>query len=340
MGLKEKTVSDKKYLMVKHHSIILESKTPVDGWEEIKVENPQTKEIKSKWIRRWAALEGMIKKLEWYDTGNQYKDRFMGLKIHIADAGEYFQLDLPFNTRPYDSFVKLAENIDYTQPVEFSVWYDKKQETTAFAVRQNGVPVKWKYTKEDMGECPLPTQNALGKWNFDGQREWLWLRLTQVIIPHVETINAFDEPQPEYEAVDLETPIEVIEAEPEVTGFMPPPPPETPALSGTVTPSTPVMASPVAAVPVDTVPVASVVTIPPPIPKTKAAKPAAASVSQGRMIGGGQVKAIEHYCGVTKAYTPESVATEFSHGRTDDVTKMSEAEAEAAIAAMSAMPPA
>jgi hypothetical protein len=210
MGLKERTDNNTAYLLVKHHSLILESKEPREGYEPIEVTNPKTNEQIIKFIKRYAAVDGLIKKIEWYDTKDSYQTRFMGIKIHIADAGEYFQLDLPFNSRPYDSFSKLAENIDYSKPVEFSVWHDRKQDTTAFAVRQDGVPVKWKYTREDMGECPQPTQDKFDKWDFSKQREWLYGRLMEVVIPHVEALNAFDEPEPEYSGVEEPTDLKAV----------------------------------------------------------------------------------------------------------------------------------
>lgn len=198
MGLKEITHNNTAYLLVKHHSLILESREPREGYEPIEVTNPRTNEQIVKFIKRYAAVEGLIKKIEWYETKDQYQTRFMGIKIHLSDAGEYFQLDLPFNSRPYDSFTKLMENIDYTKPVEFSVWHDRKQDSTAFAVRQDGIPIKWKYTRDDMGECPQPTQNTFGKWDFSKQREWLHSRLMNTVIPTVDALNAFDEPEPEY----------------------------------------------------------------------------------------------------------------------------------------------
>lgn len=198
MGLKEKTENNTAFLLIKHHSLVLESKEPKEGYEPVEVTNPRTNEQIIKFIKRYAAVDGMIRKIEWYDTNDKYQTRFMGIKIHIRDNGDHFQLDLPFNTRAYDSFTKLAENIDYSKPVEFSVWHDRKTDSTAFAVKQDGVPVKWKYTRENMGDCPGAKQSKLGKWNFDDQREWLLDNLLNVVIPHVDSLNAFDEPEPEY----------------------------------------------------------------------------------------------------------------------------------------------
>jgi len=199
MALYETTQKANNYLLVKHSSLILESKEPKDGYEEITVHNPKTDADQQKWIKRFAAVDGIIKRLEWHDTKDSYQTRFMGLKIHLSDAGEYFQLYLPFNSRPYDSFTKLMENIEFADPVEFSAWHDHKQDSTAFAVRQAGIPIKWKYTRDDMGECPVPSQDSFGKWDFSKQKEWLYHRLIEVIIPKVEALNAFDEPQADYE---------------------------------------------------------------------------------------------------------------------------------------------
>lgn len=204
MGLKEKTENNTAFLLVKHHSLILESKEPKEGYDPIEVTNPRTNEQVIKYIKRYAAVDGMVRKIEWYDTEQKFETRYMGIKIHIRDNGDYFQLELPFNSRSFDSFVKLAENIDFTKPVEFSVWHDRKQDSTAFAVKQDGIPVKWKYTKDNMGECPPAVQNKLGKWNFDDQKIWLVDNLTNVVIPHVDALNAFDEPQPEYAGEDAD----------------------------------------------------------------------------------------------------------------------------------------
>lgn len=208
MGLKERTDNNTAYLLVKHHSLVLESKEPREGYEPIEVTNPKTNEQIIKYIKRYAAVDGMIKKIEWYDTKDSYSTRFMGIKIHITDNGEYFQLDLPFNSRPYDSFTKMAENIDYTKPVEFSVWHDRKQDSTAFAVKQDSVPVRWKYTKDNMGDCPPPVQDTFGKWSFADQRAFLHDRLMNVVIPQVDALNAFDEPEPEYTGGEREAMVE------------------------------------------------------------------------------------------------------------------------------------
>lgn len=190
MALHEQTQSNTTFLLIKHHSLILESKTPVDGWEAIEVTNPKTNETTTKYIRRFGSVDGRIRRIEWYDTEDKYPTRFMGAKIHLTDNGETFVLDLPYNSRHYDSFTKMMENIDYSRPVEFAVWHNAREDSTAFAIKQDGVPVKWKYTRDNMGDCPEATKNKLGKWNFEPQREWLHERLLNIVIPQVEALNS------------------------------------------------------------------------------------------------------------------------------------------------------
>jgi hypothetical protein len=203
MGLHEQTESTANFLVIKDHSLCLESKTPVEGWEEVHRQNPQDKKpdgsfgTVTKWIKRFASVDGKITRIEFYDRDSAY-GRFIGLKIHLKDNGETFQIDLPFGTRHYDAFTKMAENIDYAAPVEFLVWHNKKEDTTAFAIRQFGKFIQWKYTRGNMGDCPEPVQNKLGKWNFDDQQAWLLDRIQTVVIPHVEELNGFNEPMPDY----------------------------------------------------------------------------------------------------------------------------------------------
>lgn len=197
MGLNEKN-SQNNFLVIKHHAICLESKVPKEGYEPVRVTNPKTNEELTKYIKKFASVDGKIVRLEWHDTKDQYKERYMGLKIHIRDGAEYFILDLPLQSRAYDSFTKLMENIDYEQPVEFAVWHNRRDDNTAFAVKQNGEFVPWKYTKENMHGCPPAEQDTFGKWDFSKQKSFLHGVLINQVIPHVESLNQFDEPVEEY----------------------------------------------------------------------------------------------------------------------------------------------
>jgi hypothetical protein len=199
--LHEQRQNDGLFLSVKHGGLCLESKEPKEGYEL--VEGEVNGDPYSKYIKKFAGLDGVITKVEWYERTGDY-GTFRGLKLTVKDRGEHYLLDLPFEKRPYDYFTKVAENIDYSKPVEIAAWPDRKGGSvgkipTAFAIKQDGKFVQWKYTREDMGECPPAKQLRTGKWSFDDQREWLLERILTVVVPHVEAIHAFDEPEAEYD---------------------------------------------------------------------------------------------------------------------------------------------
>lgn len=190
-GLQEKTDSGVIFLAVKHNSLVQESKGPREGFERIEVENPRTKEKVEKYIKRYSAVEGMVTKIEWYDTEQKYENRYQGWKIHMDAKEVPVVLDLPFSSIPASRFMKLAENIDWAKPVEFRAWKDLGGNKTAFWVGQGNDSVPQKYTRDNPGDCPPPVQNFKGDWKYDAQVEFLFKRMKEVVIPAVEKANAW-----------------------------------------------------------------------------------------------------------------------------------------------------
>lgn len=202
MALHEQRQSDGLFLSVKHGALCLESKEPKEGYELI--EGDVNGRPYKKYIKKFAGLDGFITSVKWEERTHD-DTTFRGLKLTIKDKGEHYILDLPFEKRPYDYFTKIAENIDYAKPVEVVAWPDKNAKhakpgmiPTAFAIKQDGKFVQWKYTREDMGECPEAKKTLAGKWNFDDQRDWLLNRILTIVAPQVEATHAFAEPEPEY----------------------------------------------------------------------------------------------------------------------------------------------
>lgn len=186
-GLQEKT-DDGIFLVVKHGGIVQESKHPREGFAPIDVVNVRSGETTTKYIKRYKGVEALVKKIEWYDR--EFEDtRFMGWKLVLDANGIACTLDLPFESRVGSRFMKLAENIDYSQPVEFSAWKGP-DDKTAFSVKQGGANVPQRYTREEPGDCPAPTQGFNKKWNFDAQKEFLHERMTTVVLPMVQAANA------------------------------------------------------------------------------------------------------------------------------------------------------
>ena len=188
--LKEKNEHSNTFLVVKHHSICMESKEYREGWIQISPINPRTGEPVTKYIKPFDSVSGFVNQVEWYDRTSDSSDtRFVGYKLHIQDGDEEYILDLPYKSIGYQYFTKSAENINWNLPIEFSAWHNKKEDRTAFCARQNGETIKHKYTMANPGECPAPIQRkAVGgtvKWDFTDQEVWLKERIDRLIVPAV-----------------------------------------------------------------------------------------------------------------------------------------------------------
>jgi hypothetical protein len=185
-GLVEETDTRTIYLTVKHHSICQDSKTEKPGFKPIEVKNPRTGETITKYTKPYKGIEALICKVELYDREHD-STRYFGWKIHMNAEGVPCVLDLPFDSRASNRFMKTAENLDFSQPIEFRAWYDAKSDATAFYIGQNGKSVPQFYTRDEPGDCPPPIQNQVTKkWNFDAQKEFLHGRMIEVVIPAVE----------------------------------------------------------------------------------------------------------------------------------------------------------
>lgn len=185
-GLQEKN-DDGIFLQVKHGCICQESRTPREGFVPIEVTNVRTGDKVTKYIKRYKGVEALVRRIEWYDREHD-GTRFMGWKLVLDANGTACTLDLPFESRVGSRFMKLAENIDFTQPIEFSAWKGP-DDKTAFSVKQNNENVPQKYTRDEPGDCPAPVQGFNKKWNFDKQKEFLHARMVHVVIPRVQAIN-------------------------------------------------------------------------------------------------------------------------------------------------------
>ena len=109
------------FLHIKHGTICEESKGPREGFSPIEVTNPRSGQTSTKYIKKYKLVEAMIKRIEWYER--EYDNTpFMGWKIVMDADGTACTLDLPLQSQTATRFMKLAENLDFTKPVEFSAW--------------------------------------------------------------------------------------------------------------------------------------------------------------------------------------------------------------------------
>ncbi len=212
-GLREKSEAGKTFLVIKHNTICQESKNERPGFVPQEVRNPRTDETSIKWIKPYDSVEALITKIEFRDTHDQYEQRYTSWRIHLDAAGTPCVLEIPFQSRISTRFMKLAENIDFSRPVEFRAWRDARSESTAFFVGQReneedekSVSVPQKYTRAEPGDCPEPKERLGGKWDFSDQMEFLYERMVKVVIPRVEELNRNGHSQPAPE-IDEEPPI-------------------------------------------------------------------------------------------------------------------------------------
>lgn len=211
-GLQPDETTNRVFLVVKHGTICEESRKPLAGFEPITVNNPKTKEDITKYIKRYRCVEALVTKIEYYDTEQKYDTRFRGVKIHLNADGTQCVLDLPEDSRPFTRFLKTAENIDFSEPVEFRAWMDAEKKT-AFAIKQHDENVPQKYTREDMGDCPEGKQTRKG-WDYTEQEDFLHEVLMNKIIPAVEAVgNPEGAGRPK--AASLHEEMQAIEDEPE-----------------------------------------------------------------------------------------------------------------------------
>lgn len=179
------------FLHIKHGTICEESKTPKEKFVPIEVTNPRSGQTSTKYIKPYKLVEAMIKRIEWYERDYDGTP-FMGWKIVMDADGVPCTLDLPLQSQTATRFMKLAENLDFSQPVEFSAW-KTPDDKTALSVKQGGNNVPQKYTKDNPNGCPPPVQGFGKKWNYDAQTQFLHERMTQVVIPKLNALRGIEE---------------------------------------------------------------------------------------------------------------------------------------------------
>lgn len=195
LGAHERTGGGGKFFVIKHHCICEESKTQKPGFEPREVLNPQNNEQLVRYIKPYGSLIGFITDIEYRDTGDRYDQQYVDWRIHLNLGDSTGVLTFPFHSRHSSRFMKLAENIDYTRPVEFRAWKDNEGGTAFFVGQfeneddEKSVSVPQKYRQGEMGDCPEGEKRLGGKWDFGAQNDFLYHRMVEVVIPSVKAIQ-------------------------------------------------------------------------------------------------------------------------------------------------------
>ncbi len=195
------------YLQVKHFSLWREVKKQVNGCEEIEVQNPRTGAVIKKYGYKYRDVSGRATKLVKYDTERKYSTRYFGFKLHIVDGAETYVLDMPYQSQILRRFLRVARNIDWSQPFTITVFKGKKNERnveeTGIWFQQRGETVKPYYTRENPRGMPPATQDPhTHEWDFKAQHRWLVDRLKEETMRDIEEAAARVAPPVEPAPID------------------------------------------------------------------------------------------------------------------------------------------
>lgn len=190
MGLEKRRDSNVVWLEVKHFCIWQQIKAPVEGCEAVEVKNPKTSELSTKYGYKYDTLNGHAIKLEWYDTANKYSTRYIGYKLHLADEGQVYVLDMPYQSMVLRRFLRAAPNIDWNVPLAITAFKAKGEkqgdDSTGIWFRQEGETIKPFYTKDNPNGMPSATQDPVThEWDFKPQHRWLVSELNEHIVPAI-----------------------------------------------------------------------------------------------------------------------------------------------------------
>lgn len=188
MGLITSTGRNTTFLVIKHNSLCLESNVPQEGYEPVDVTNPQTNEVTTKFIKKFDGVWGYLDSIEWHDTEQKYKTRFRSWKVTLRDGADLFTLEFPLKdpnkfSPTFTVFAMFAGNIDFTQPVSFHAWHDKREDRLAFGARQGEVWVPRMFTKKNPGDCPFPEAGELGGGSWQATNLFLRNYVVNTVIP-------------------------------------------------------------------------------------------------------------------------------------------------------------
>jgi len=113
--------------------------------------------------------------IEGYLTGldireDEYQGRkYQKLCLSIRDNPEDYQLQMRFDSGYARAFCNMVEHLDLKAKIKIKPTYEEKEGkgSSGMFINQNGVAIKWKYTKDHPHDLPL-----LEKVNYKGQDMW------------------------------------------------------------------------------------------------------------------------------------------------------------------------
>ncbi len=148
-------------------------------------------------VKYYRSLDGRITDIKKDTKKMPDGTEFTSLKIFIDDIGDKYVLNFPYDSDLTRIFYKIMENIDFSSTVEFSVSKSKNskgKEVASLFLKQNGVNLKQKYTKDYQyapGEAKKPDWKPMvykGKevWDNTEEMQFFEKKLEEVVMPKLK----------------------------------------------------------------------------------------------------------------------------------------------------------
>lgn len=107
-------------------------------------DNKNGKEIH---VHQYKGVEGIITNIRLKQNDVNGK-KFRTMEVELQDVDEKFCLSMPYNSGQTTAFYNMIEGVELDMPVRFTARWDKEKDRTSLFMSQEGVNIKWKYSKE------------------------------------------------------------------------------------------------------------------------------------------------------------------------------------------------
>jgi hypothetical protein len=174
-----------------------------DGYFKQRISNTITNQYNK--LSRVYLIDVGFRKVE-KDMGNGAKEHLGDvLQLHLVDAEEYFVVETWIRSSYAKSFYQVMEKIDFSS--EFIMITDQKikdgKKKLSLFIKQFGQTLKWSYTKDNMGDCPVADyiENPEGGWlvNETAQMQYFLDKVVNWLMPKIKKLPSPYPNHPIYE---------------------------------------------------------------------------------------------------------------------------------------------
>ncbi len=139
--------------------------------------------------KEYSSFTGKIIKLGYkdFDFGGKTTKK---LEIRMSDGVNEIIIQIDSTSMMHNSLLNNLANTDLTSNIKLETSKGKGGEGTNIYIHQNGVNIRWKFTKENPGERPEPIFKTLqGKqiWDYSGVYDFWFNYCTNIMMPIVNT---------------------------------------------------------------------------------------------------------------------------------------------------------